>query len=262
LFSDQMVKRTVYTYTGWCPIGDEWVYHHAEGAIGPRGPVESLSIDLPDALASFRLPELPSAEAVGGAVRASLDLSRGLAPDKVVLPLLMTAIRAVLPGADFSTHVCGRTGSFKTELAALLQQHFGAELHAKNLPANWSSTGNALEGIAFAAKDALLVVDDFAPAGNAADIIRYHREAERLFRAQGNRSGRQRLRPDGSLKPAKPPRGLVLSTGGDVPKGHSLRARLLVVEVERDDVDVARLTRCQQRAAAGLYAQAMAGYLQ
>jgi hypothetical protein len=261
LLSGQVVRRTVYTYTGWCRIDEAWAYLHAGGAIGPEGPLDSVSVVLPDALASFRLPEPPSGESLVAAVRASLDLAQDLAPDKVILPLLMTVYRAVLPGADFSTHVCGRTGSFKTELAALLQQHFGAELHAKNLPASWSSTGNSLEVIAFSAKDALLVVDDFAPAGNATDINRYHREAERLFRAQGNRSGRQRLRPDGSLKPAKPPRGSVLSTGEDVPKGHSLRARLLVVEVERDDVDVARLTRCQQRAAAGLYAQAMAGYL-
>jgi hypothetical protein len=31
------------------------------------------------------------------------------------------------------------------------------------LPAAWSSTGNALEVLAFHAKDALLVIDDFAP---------------------------------------------------------------------------------------------------
>ena len=51
----------------------------------------------------------------------------------------------------------------------------------------------------------------------------FHREADRLVRAQGNRSGRQRMRQDSTLRPAKPPRGLLLSTGEDVPRGHSLR---------------------------------------
>ena len=60
---------------------------------------------------------------------------------------------------------------------------------------------------------------------------RYHKEADRLFRGQGNHAGRQRMRADGSLRPAKPPRGLILSTGEDVPRGQSLRARLLVLEV-------------------------------
>jgi hypothetical protein len=46
------------------------------------------------------------------------------------------------------------TGRFKSEAAALAQQHFGAGLDARHLPANWSSTGNALEALAFTAKDA------------------------------------------------------------------------------------------------------------
>src|SRR5205807_5268138 len=104
------------------------------------------------------------------------------------------------------------------------------------LPANWSSTGNALEAQAFTAKDALLVVDDFAPQGSAADVQRYHREADRLLRGQGNGAGRQRMKADATLRPAKPPRGLVLSTGEDTPRGQSLRARMLVVEVSPGDL--------------------------
>src|SRR6185436_13476176 len=112
-------------------------------------------------------------------------------------------------------------------LAALAQQHYGAGMDSRHLPASWSSTGNSLEGLAFAAADALLVVDDFAPGGTTADVARMHREADRLLRAQGNRSGRMRMRADATLRPPKPPRGIILSTGEDVPRGQSLRARLL-----------------------------------
>src|SRR5262249_57001791 len=104
-------------------------------------------------------------------------------------------------------------------------------MDARPLPASWSSTGNALEGLAFTAKDALLVVDDFCPTGSTGDVQRYHKEADRLFRGQGNRAGRQRMRADTTLRPDKPPRGLALSTGEDVPRGQSLRARLLVLDV-------------------------------
>jgi len=34
------------------------------------------------------------------------------------------------------------------------------------------------------------------------------------------------MRADGSLRPPKPPRGLVISTGEEIPNGHSLRARM------------------------------------
>lgn len=115
--------------------------------------------------------------------------------------------------------------------------------------------------IAFHAKDSLLVVDDFAPSGNSTEVNRLHREAARLFRAQGNRSGRQRLARDSSLRVEKPPRGLILSTGEDVPKAHSIRSRLLVIEVSIGSMDWGLLTACQTEAVAGCYAQAMGGYV-
>jgi uncharacterized protein (DUF927 family) len=71
--------------------------------------------------------------------------------------------RAVLGGGDLALHLSGPSGVFKSELAALAQQHFGAALDRTHLPGSWTSTDNALEGLAFAAKDALLTVDYFAP---------------------------------------------------------------------------------------------------
>src|SRR5204862_335813 len=113
--------------------------------------------------------------------------------DRITVPLLAAVYRAVLGAADFALHLAGETGQGKTELAALAQQHYGAGLDARNLPGNWASTGNSLEGLAFAAKDGLVTVDDFVPAGTVADVARMHREADRLLRAQGNRSGRMRM---------------------------------------------------------------------
>src|SRR5262249_44034411 len=147
-----------------------------------------------------------------------------LAPDRITVPLLGAAYRAALGPCDCAEHLSGPTGVGKTELVALAQQHYGASMDARHLPGSWASTGNALEGLAFAAADALLSVDDFAPGGTSADVARMRREADRLLRAQGNRAGRQRMRADGTLRPAKPPRGLILSTGEDVPRGQSLRA--------------------------------------
>ena len=259
--SNEVTQRIVRTHTGWVEGESGWLYLHSGGAIGRDGPDPGTSVELPPELARYRFDAIPEGDSLIRSVQASLDLARELAPDHVMLPLLATAYRAVMPGGDFGAHAVGPTGSFKTELAALLMQHWGADFRAKSLPANWSSTSNFLEGLAFAAKDALLVVDDFCPVGTATDVARLHKDADRLFRAQGNRSGRQRLRQDGSLKPARPPRGIILSTGEETPKGPSLRARLLIIEVKRDDVDTARLTTCQIDAAEGLYAGALAGFI-
>src|SRR5215208_3745655 len=44
-------------------------------------------------------------------------------------------------------------------------------------------------------------------------------------------------------------------------RGHSCRARAMMIEVRPGDVDRVRLTAAQADASAGLYARAMAGYL-
>jgi hypothetical protein len=280
MLSGDVAARTVYGHLGWRKIGEQWVYLHAGGAIGADGSVDGVEVAPPDALARYVLPvplavvSLRSevlfgalgkaarreADVLAAAVRTSLALLE-LAPDRLAFPLLAAVYRAVLGGTDFTLHLAGQSGVFKTELAALLQQHYGAELDARHLPASWASTGNSLESIAFAAKDALLTVDDFAPSVSAANVARLHREAERLLRAQGNAAGRQRMRADGSLRPEKPPRGLILSTGEDVPRGQSLRARLLIIEVEGDDIDAGKLTAAQRDAADGLYAVSIAGFV-
>jgi hypothetical protein len=108
---------------------------------------------------------------------------------------------------------------------------------------------------------ALLVVDDFAPTGTSSDVARMQREAERLLRAQGNRSGRGRLRADATLRPIKAPRGMILSTGEDIPGSQSVRARMVITEVRTGDVRLERLSSAQADASAGLFASAMAGFL-
>ena len=106
-----------------------------------------------------------------------------------------------------------------------------------------------------------MVLDDFAPTGSSYDVQRWHKKADRVLRAKGNASGRQRMRPDTTLRPEKPPRALILSTGEDVPRGQSLRARMLVLELSPGDLDSKKLTRCQRDAASGRYARAMSGFV-
>jgi len=50
---------------------------------------------------------------------------------------------------------------------------------------------------------------------------------------------------------------LILSTGEDVPRGLSLRARLLVIGVSPTDMEWSRLSTCQADGLCGRYAQAM-----
>ena len=64
------------------------------------------------------------------------------------------------------------------------------------------------------------------------------------------------------MRPEYYPRGIVVSSGEDIPRGQSLRARTLILEISQGQIDLARLTRAQNEAAKGQLAQAMAGYIQ
>jgi len=259
--SGNVPERQVYTHVGWRKLGPDWVYLQSGGATGGAGPVAGVEVRLSDPLSRYVLPNVPNPDELVRAIRASLRVLE-LAPAHIAVPILAGTYRATLGPADFSLHLAGPTGQGKTEFAALAQQHYGAEMDARHLPGSWLSTGNALEVLAFGAKDAVLVVDDFAPTGSPQDVQRFHREGDRLLRAQGNHAGRQRLNRDATLQMSKYPRGLLISTGEEVPKGQSLRARMLVLELSPGDLDWAILTECQRAAAGGLFAQAMAGFIQ
>ena len=146
---------------------------------------------------------------------------------------------------DFALHLTGRSGTFKSELISLFQSHYGDKMDARNLPGSWSSTGNALEAQSFYAANAPFVIDDFVPIGTSWQIKAYQTTADKIIRAQGNQSGRARLTDTSSLQSAYYPRGVILSTGEDTPEGHSVRARMMIMELSPGDVAPDKLTKAQ-----------------
>lgn len=261
ILSTQVQRRIVYKHTGWRKVeGVGWAYVHADGAIGGMGIVKGIEVQLEGSLGLYALPPPPQGEELKVGVNKSLRFC-DVAADAITFPMFASIFRAALGGTDFAIHLSGPTGVGKSELLACVQQHFGSKMSSRNLPASWSSTGNALEALAFHAKDALLAVDDFAPSGSTHDVQRYHREADRIFRAQGNRSGRARLRADASLQRTKRPRGMILSTGEDIPKGQSLRARSLILELGPRDTRWNVLSECQSDAAKGVFAGVLSAFL-
>jgi hypothetical protein len=145
-------------------------------------------VRLPESLRRYLLVEPPTGDTLIAAIRASLCLLE-LGPPDLGFVLLPAVYRSVMGSTDFGVYVAGPSGAFKTEVAALAQQHFGRGLTSRNVPGSWSSTDNSLETAAFLLKDALMVADDFAPAGSIADRQRMNAKADRVLRGQGNNSG-------------------------------------------------------------------------
>jgi hypothetical protein len=214
-------------------------------------------------LGDYLLPA-PSVEGESKrAIRTSLRFLK-VAVQKITVPLLGAVYRAPLGEMvplDLSVYLVGQSGEYKTELTAIAQAHYGSAFNGRYLPANWEHTENALEKLAFGAKDAIIVVDDFAPAGTASDVGRLHRKADRVLRAQGNRSGRGRMRADTTLRVEHYPRGLVVSSGEDVPRGRSLKARVMIGEVSPGAVNLDVLSELQRAAVEGVLASATSGHI-
>jgi hypothetical protein len=236
-------ERMVFTHTGWRKLNGIWCYLHGGGAIGGT---QAMEVDLGSDLARYCLPDPGGPDEIREAAQASLRLM-DIGPWEVTAPLLACVYLAPLADLlklDFTLWLLGQSGALKSSLAALVMSHFG-KFDRKTLPGQWSSTANALERRAFILKDALFVIDDYAPPHNAKSAHELEAKAHRVCRAAGNRAGRQRLTSDASERQTYDPRCLLLSTGEVLPTGQSLLARLFPVEVGKGQIDLARLSAAQ-----------------
>jgi hypothetical protein len=253
-------ETKIYCHLGWRQMEDKWVYLHAGGAVGS----DAVEVEITDKLQKYILPE--DKGDVKKALRTSLSLLE-LGPKHILYPLYaliwLTPLTEVLrkAGAEpsFVTYLWGTTGSFKSTLIALLLSHYG-HFEPKGLPANFRSTGKAIEEMAFQAKDTLLVVDDLYPAKNPKERTQMEGILEYIARNQGDRAGRDRLTSKIALMAGHPPRGLIVASGEVQPLSGSSLARNLVLHIQKEDINQERLSKAQAQKA--LLPHAMVGYLQ
>ncbi len=273
---EDLAQERVYTHTGIRQIDGKYGYLSAAGFLTADGLDESIRVDLGgNNLRHYRLAPPPEGEALKTAVRASLNFLN-LGPRHVTAPLWAAMYAAplneLLPLYTV-LWVYGATQSGKSTVAHLALTHFGTgfitgrQYHA---PDNWESTLTALEHSMFTVKDAPLVIDDFAPQfASAQDARDMGRKAQKLIRSVGNRAARGRSSANLTQQVTRIPRGLVMVTAELPLPGESTVGRMLYVPIERGEVlplpgERTRpiLEEAQTQAQAGMYAQAMAAYLQ
>lgn len=258
LLSKDIKRQTVYTHTGWreLPNGKR-CFLSSTGAIG----APEVEVDLDRDLVRYALPLTP--EDPKGAMELSLRFL-DLAPDRVVYPIwgaVWLAPLRDLIDVGFMMWAYGVTGSLKSTLVALALNHYGPAFSERHMPADFVDTVNRLAHKAFVAKDALLVVDDFAPQSTRRSQDEYRAKAERLAREAGNQVGRGRMRSDGTAQATHIPRSLIIATGEDLAGVEGILSRMFIVEFKRDDVrkNLERLTSFQRKR--HRLCHAMTGYL-
>ena len=255
LQSQEAGHRTVYAHTGWRGVGGRRVFLTAAGALGSP----DIDVELEDDLKNYYLPEAEGD--LTEALRASYQFLQMGKPE-VVYPLwsaMYLAPLADLLPLTFTLFLVGQSGTYKSTITALALNHYGQRFDEYHLPAAWRDTENKLEKMLFLAKDLPLVIDDWAPGSDSAKAREMEVKAEHVIRAQGNRQGKGRLKSDTSIRKTYVPRGLLITSGEQLPSGHSHTARIFSVELQPGDVPRDAITEAQQKK--HLYCFAMSAYI-
>ncbi|MGZ5052687.1 MAG: cell wall-binding protein [Methylobacter sp.] len=264
--NDDVPRRTIFKFTGWKKIDDQWHYLTGSGAMTADGLIAGTEVDLGSGhMSRYQLPVPLAGEALHQAAAEALALL-SICPNKPHVGIALWAAVARAPlgechPTDFALWLQGLTGSRKSAIAAIALAFFG-NFTARSFPSNWSDTVLDCEIKSHQAKDAVFVVDDFKPSVSQNEANKLHAMAERIVRNTGNQSGRGYRGSDRRANAAPFNRSMMIVTGEDLPRGQSLLGRLLIMELSRSDVDNDVLTGLQRAATAGSLAGLMSAYLQ
>lgn len=233
--------ETAYGLLGWREISPgRWVYLHAGGAIGEEGSLLGIRVEVSPRLRGFTLPpEVPTGDDLRTAYDSVMALTEYL-PHRIAYPLIAGGCRAVLGDCPTSLFLLGRSATYKSGCAALIQQMFDPSARYNKLPAGageGAATAGALEHLLYEAGHTALVLDDLAPDRGSA---RSNSRGAEILRTAGNRQSKARLERDTNkgLKADKLPRAFVCVTGEDQPTVQSAERRTIYIKFTRGDVSI------------------------
>lgn len=253
----------IYTSTGWYKLATGWAFLSASGAIGTDGLDETISAELDlGNMQRYLIPAPhPRIHQAAGRLLSLLHVSNNRALGVALLCAIARAPLRECAPIDFSIFLAGRTGSGKTECAAVALGCFG-RFDRDYLTASFMDSSADLEAKLFQANGVIAVVDEFKPAANQYEQNKLHAKADRLFMGVGNNSGGGRRNPDMTRKADYHPRGLVIATGEDLPRGASTKARMLIIRVTKEEMCWQTLGSLQHAREQGDNASVVSAYLQ
>ncbi|SHI31309.1 hypothetical protein [Clostridium intestinale] len=231
---------------GWGCDNGKYFYVHGDGIIGKKRDIE-----VGEELNDFRIDIYDELHPAHAYIKSFEMLD--IAPLKITLPLfsytLMSVINSLLREEHCEPQAVlwleGETGSRKTTLARQFSFLFN---RSENPPviANFKCTKTFLEYKMNQYKDSVLVIDDYYPAMDPSEKQDMNSKVELILRLIGDKTPKGRSNVN--LKESKnlTPRGLVLITGEDFTHVKSNIARCINIKVEKNDVNLDKLTEFQE----------------
>lgn len=239
-------RRTYYTHTGWVTTKEGRFFLLPSGAVGKDGTAPDIHTDITGPGVDMYAGEWPKGDEERERAWRALRAAYGAAKPHIALPILAHIVSAPLAwempvDKPMLLHIVGETGTFKTSYATLLLNLFG-HFERERPPLTWTSTINALERSAYTLKDCPILIDDFKLSH-----IRRNDDLVRFIQNYGDRTSRARMKADLTLRRSFPVRGVLFSTGEDVPESEaSVLGRMLIVDIGAGDIDRDALTAAQK----------------
>lgn len=208
-------RSIVHTTVGWRNADTGPYFVHAAGAIAKGGPVHA-EVDVDKTSSIYTMPEPTTDPKVlrQAWLDGTLTLKESELPARVIAPLLGHAWTApVLPG-PIILHLVGGFASYKSSHSRLPVQYFAPDLTytTKGLISGASSgaTAIALPRLLSTINHVPVIVDDFAPDGDAKGAIR---RISALGRTIFNGIGRLRARQRKGTESDRPILASVITSG-------------------------------------------------
>lgn len=228
-------KPIHYKHIGWIDINTNLFYIHAGRAIGPY------NIDLRGD-SCFKLV-YDSKYSEKAAFDLMIDMTN-IAPKRITVPLLLYNLLATLnhlfriaryePRTVLWIH--GLTGSKKTELGKIFTCIFNRD-EEDYIPATFFDTPSSIDPKFTEYKDCAFLLDDYCPTSSYKEKRNMEEIVTKVVRSIGDRTSKSRMNRDMNKQKEFRPLGLCVVTGEDLPTGHSRKARIIGVEVNKDDVN-------------------------
>lgn len=246
--------ETVYKHTGYAVIDGERVFLNGGYSVTKKGLTSKFQVVMDGKLGRYGftnekhperyetlLYELPK-------VAPKTLIYTGLA--YVFLTPLNALLREIGYEPRFILYFVGKTGSRKTTMANLFLSFFGDFHETESAPISFKDTPNAADMAMGLLDSTLTLLDDRIPSFNRSVKDKMESMEQNALRAIGDRAGRARLNPNGTLKPIYRPVANLITTAEEAYSnvGESAISRSIACELRPDDVNLEALTVVQNKA--------------
>lgn len=244
--------ETVYKHTGYAVIDGERVFLNGGYSVTKEGLTSKFQVVMDGKLGRYGftsekhperyetlLNELPK-------VAPKTLIYTGLA--YVFLTPLNALLREIGYEPRFILYFVGKTGSRKTTMANLFLSFFGDFHETESAPISFKDTPNAADMAMGLLDSTLTLLDDRIPSFNRGVKDKMESMEQNALRAIGDRAGRARLNPNGTLKPIYRPVANLITTAEEAYSnvGESAISRSIACELRPDDVHLEALTVVQK----------------